>query len=127
MEGERGFHGARLDSFASLRSDLPYVIDPTAFLKGQHHTTRSYLVKKTQQGAAIAVCAIGIFVCLISAGVLISELRKERAARERLEQEAAELRQEVKSLKKITRTRIYTLESAADYGTVKGLAVEGLR
>ncbi len=84
-------------------------------------------MKETQQGAAIAVCAIGILVCLISAGVLVSELRKERAARERLEQEAAELRQEVESLKKITRTRIYTLESAADYGTAKGLAVEGLR
>ncbi len=72
-------------------------------------------MKKTQQGAAIAVCAIGILVCLISAGVLVSELRKERAARERLEQEAAQLRQEVESLKK-NRTvllRDYTLEAAS--------------
>ena len=57
-------------------------------------------MKKTHKGAAIAVCAIGILVCIISAGVLISELRKERAARERLEQEAVELRQEVEKLKK---------------------------
>ena len=77
-------------------------------------------MKKSHQGAAIAVCAIGILVCLISAGVLVSELRKERAARERLEQEAVQLRQEVESLKKVTRTRIYTLESAADYWHSQG-------
>ena len=86
-------------------------------------------MKKTHQGAAIAVCAIGILVCLISAGVLISELRKERAARERLEQEAVQLRQEIESLKKkaIFRNRTILLKSAADYFTAKGLAVEGLR
>ena len=61
-------------------------------------------MKKTQQGAAIAVCAIGLLVCLISAGVLISELRKERAAREWLEEEAAQLRQEVEVLKKAATT-----------------------
>ena len=57
-------------------------------------------MKKAHQGAAIAVVAIGILVCLISAGVLVSELRKERAARERLEEETAQLRQEVEALKK---------------------------
>ena len=85
-------------------------------------------MKKTQQGAAIAVCAIGLLVCIISAGVLVSELRKERAAREQLEQEAAQLRQEVESLKKAAiRTRTLFLYSAADHGTAKGLAVEELR
>ena len=85
-------------------------------------------MKKSQQGAAIAVCAIGLLVCLISAGVLISELRKERAAREWLEEEAAQLRQEVEALKKTTfRNRTILLESAADYGTAKSLAVEGSR
>ena len=84
-------------------------------------------MKKTQQGAAIAVVAIGILVCLISAGVLISELRKERTARERLEQEAAELRQEVEALKKTFRNRTILLKSEADYFTAKDLAVEGLR
>ena len=86
-------------------------------------------MKKTHQGAAIAVCAIGILVCLIGAGVLISELRKERAARERLEQEAVQLRQEVESLKKkaIFRNRTILLKSEADYFTAKDLAVEGLR
>ena len=84
-------------------------------------------MKKTHQGAAIAVCAIGILVCLISAGVLVSELRKERVARGRLEQEAAELRQEAESLKKATRTRIYTWESTAWYGTAKSLVVGGSR
>ena len=61
-------------------------------------------MKKTQQGAAIAVCAIGLLVCLISAGVLISELRKERAAREWLEEKTAQLRQEVEVLKKAATT-----------------------
>ena len=65
-------------------------------------------MKKTHQGAAIAVCTIGILVCLISAGVLISELRKERAARRRLEQEAVQLRQEVETLKKAPSFRYST-------------------
>ena len=56
-------------------------------------------MKKSQQGAAVAVIAIGIIIISISAGVLISELRKERAAREKLEQEAVHLKLEIKKLK----------------------------
>ncbi len=56
-------------------------------------------MKKSQQGAAAAVIGIGIVVVAISAGVLISELRKERAARERLEQEAVHLKLEIEKLK----------------------------
>ncbi len=56
-------------------------------------------MKKSQQSAAVAVIAIGIVIVAISAGVLISELRKERAARERLEQDAAQLKLEIEQLK----------------------------
>ena len=103
---------------ASLLSDLPYFIVPSAVLLGEPQTPRSDPVKKTHQGAAIAVVAIGILVCIISAGVLTSELRKERAARERLEQETAKLRQEVESLRK-TPTGYYLFQAAK-----KPLAVE---
>ncbi len=57
-------------------------------------------MKKSQQGAAVVVIAIGLIVVAIGAVVLISQLLEERAARERLEQETAQLRQEVESLKK---------------------------
>ncbi len=56
-------------------------------------------MKKNQQGAAVAVISIGIVIVAISAGVLISELRKERAARERLEQDTAQLKLEIEQLK----------------------------
>ncbi len=56
-------------------------------------------MKKSQQGAAVAVIAIGIVIVAISAGVLISELRKERAAREKLEQDTAQLKLEIEQLK----------------------------
>ncbi len=56
-------------------------------------------MKKSQQGAAVAVIAIGLIVVAIGAVVLISQLRNEKAARERLEQEMTELRQEVELLK----------------------------
>ncbi len=59
-------------------------------------------MKKSQQRAAVAVIAIGIAIVAISAGVLISELRKERAARERLEQDAAQLKLEIEQLKSRT-------------------------
>ena len=49
-------------------------------------------MKKSQEGAAVAVIAIGLVVVAIGAVVLISQLREERAARERLEQETTELR-----------------------------------
>ncbi len=56
-------------------------------------------MKKSQQSAAVAVIAIGIIIVAISAGVLISELRKERAARAKLEQDAAQLKLEIEQLK----------------------------
>ncbi len=56
-------------------------------------------MKKSQQGAAVAVVAIGLIVLAVGAIVLISQLLEERAARQRLEQEAAELRQEIEGLK----------------------------
>ncbi len=56
-------------------------------------------MKNTQQAAAVAVIAIGLIVVAIGAVVLISQVREERAARERLEQETAELRAEIEGLK----------------------------
>ena len=56
-------------------------------------------MKKSQQGAAVVVIAIGLIVVAIGAVVLISQLREERAARGRLEQETAELRAEIEKLK----------------------------
>ena len=56
-------------------------------------------MKKSQQGAAVAVIAIGLIVVAIGAMVLISQLQEERAARGRLEQETAELRAEIEMLK----------------------------
>ncbi len=56
-------------------------------------------MKRSQQGAAVAVIAIGIVIVAISAGVLISQLRDERAARERLEQDTAQLKLEIEQLK----------------------------
>ena len=56
-------------------------------------------MNKSQQSAAVAVIAIGIVIVAIGAGVLISELRKERAAREGLEQDAAQLKLEIEQLK----------------------------
>jgi len=55
---------------------------------------------RSKQGAAVAVIAIGIIIVAISAGVLISELRKERAARKELEQETAQLQEEIEKLKR---------------------------
>ena len=55
-------------------------------------------MKKSQQGAAVAVIAIGLIVVAIGAVVLVSQLRDEKAARERLEQETTELRKEVELL-----------------------------
>ena len=60
-------------------------------------------MKKSQQGAAVAVIAIGLIVVTIGAVVLISQLREERAAREGLEREVAELRQEIELLKATAR------------------------
>ena len=57
-------------------------------------------MNRSKHAAAVAVIAIGIIIVAISAGVLISELRKERAAREDLEQEAAQLQEEIETLKR---------------------------
>ena len=56
-------------------------------------------MNRSKQATAVAVIAIGIVIVAISAGILISELRKERAARERLEQEAVDLKLEIGKLK----------------------------
>ena len=56
-------------------------------------------MNRSKQATAVAVIAIGIVIVAISAGILISELRKERAARERLEQEAVHLKLEIGKLK----------------------------
>ncbi len=56
-------------------------------------------MKKSQQGAAVAVVLIGLIVLAVCTILLISQLLEERTARQGLEQEAAELRQEVENLK----------------------------
>ncbi len=56
-------------------------------------------MNRSKQATAVAVITIGIVIVAISAGILISELRKERAARERLEQEAVYLKLEIGKLK----------------------------
>ena len=56
-------------------------------------------MNRSKQATAVAVIAIGIVIVAISAGVLISELRKERAAREKLEQDATQLKLEIEQLK----------------------------
>lgn len=56
-------------------------------------------MKRSQQGATIAVVAIGLIVLAVGAVILISQLLEERVSRRRLEQETAELRQEIENLK----------------------------
>ncbi len=56
-------------------------------------------MKKSHQGAAVAVIAIGLIVVAVGSILLISQLLEERAARQRLEQEAAEMRQEIENRK----------------------------
>ncbi len=56
-------------------------------------------MKKSQRGAAVAVVVIGLIVLAAASILLISQLLEERAARQRLEQETAELRQEIMNLK----------------------------
>ena len=75
-------------------------------------------MKKSQQGAAVAVVAIGLIVVAIGAVVLISQLREERAARERLEQEAVELRQEIENLKARS-TRVLLKRTRSSRGVSK--------
>ena len=56
-------------------------------------------MKRSQQGAAVAVVVLGLIVLAVGSILLISQLLEERSARQRLEQEAAELQQEVETLK----------------------------
>lgn len=56
-------------------------------------------MKKSQQGATVVVCVLGLLVLAVGAGVLVNELRKERQARERLEHEAVQLKAEMEKLK----------------------------
>ncbi len=56
-------------------------------------------MKKSQQGAAVAVVVLGLIVLAVGTILLISQLLEERAARQGLEQEAAVLRQEIEKLK----------------------------
>ncbi len=64
-------------------------------------------MKKSQQGAAVAIVAIGLIVLAVGSIFLISQLLAERAARQRLEQETAELRQQIENLKaRSTRFRV---------------------
>ena len=66
-------------------------------------------MKKSQQGAAVAVVVLGLIVLAVGSILLVSHLLEERAARQRLEQEAANLRQEIESLK-ARRTRFFLIE-----------------
>ena len=64
-------------------------------------------MKKSQQGAAVAIVVIGLIVLAVGSILLISQVLEERAARQRLEQETAELRQQIENLKaRSTRLRV---------------------
>ena len=56
-------------------------------------------MNKSKHGVVVAVLAIGLIIVAVAAAVLVNELRKERQAVERLEQETVELRQEIENLK----------------------------
>ncbi len=56
-------------------------------------------MKRGQQGAAIAICTLGLVVLAIAGFILVSQLREERADRKRLEEEGVQLRQEIDRLK----------------------------
>ena len=54
---------------------------------------------RSKQAAAVVVIAIGLIVVAIGAVVLLSELKKERATREKLEEEVSALQLQVEELK----------------------------
>ena len=69
-------------------------------------------MKKGQQGAAVAICVIGLLVLAVGAGLLIDELRNERQARKGLEQESAQLQAEIDGLKTQYRGGIIITETS---------------
>ena len=69
-------------------------------------------MKKSQRGAAVAVVVIGLIVLAAASIPLISQLLEERAARQRLEQETAELRQEIMNLKARPTSKVSLSRSA---------------
>ena len=54
---------------------------------------------RSKQAAAVVVIAIGLIVVAIGAVVLLSELKKERETREKLEEEVSALQLHVEELK----------------------------
>ena len=54
---------------------------------------------RSKQAAAVVVIAIGLIVVAIGAVVLLSELKKERETREKLEEEVSALQLRVEELK----------------------------
>ncbi len=54
---------------------------------------------RSKQAAAVVVIAIGLIVVAIGAVVLLSELKKERETREKLEEEISALQLRVEELK----------------------------
>ena len=54
---------------------------------------------RSKQAAAVVVIAIGLIVVAIGAVVLLSELKKERETREKLEEEVSALQLQVEELK----------------------------
>ncbi len=54
---------------------------------------------RSKQAAAVVVIGIGLIIVAIGAVVLLSELKKEREAGEKLEEEVSALQLEVEKLK----------------------------
>ena len=54
---------------------------------------------RSKQAAAVVVIAIGLIVVAIGAVVLLSELKKERETREKLDEEVSALQLRVEELK----------------------------
>ena len=55
-------------------------------------------MNRTQQSTAIAICLLGLAVLALGAVFLVREWREEVTARERLEEENAQLRMDVEKL-----------------------------
>ncbi len=69
-------------------------------------------MNRTQQSTAIAICLLGLAVLALGAVFLVREWREEVAARERLEEENAQLRVEIERLKVQSRMPRFFLEGA---------------
>ena len=66
---------------------------------GRCHARGPELMDRSKQAAAVVVIAIGLIVVSIGAVVLLSELKKERETREKLEEEVSALQLHVEELK----------------------------